>query len=480
LLLKTAALAAFLLFPTAAQVEARQAPKARPAAARPPAARPATKPAATGTNAAKPSAGPGVANDAARPALVLTAQDMALVVVGLDLPDDVRSRLTTDAAERRRLAADVREMLAVAEAARGVGLAARPQLRLQLELARSFTIARAYFRQREGAGTGSPDEVTPPAEIEALLKTPAHAAQSEAFLEDYRQNGPNAGQPITAEQRAQLLQHYGRVMLARDKGTAAGLDRTRAVQLGVLLQQSRLLAGAYINELRPRFAATEPEVAAYIASHPELDTRESLARIEGVLKRARAGEDFAALAKEFSVDQSNKDQGGDLGWFGRGVMVKPFEDAAFALKEGEVAGVVETQFGYHVIKLTGRRTVPSAGGGSTEEVRASHILVPFTNSSLRRGRTPMTPREEARAAVEDEKRRRLLGEIVAASSVRVAEEFSLGAAGAPGTGQTPQGTGAATKAPPGAPAQATPAGTPGSRKAPAAKPSSGTARPRRN
>ena len=68
-----------------------------------------------------------------------------------------------------------------------------------------------------------------------------------------------------------------------------------------------------------------------------------------ILDRLKKGESFATLAQQYSIDGSRK-RGGDLGEFGRGMMVKPFEDAAFALKLGEVSGIVKTQFGYHIIK----------------------------------------------------------------------------------------------------------------------------------
>jgi peptidyl-prolyl cis-trans isomerase C len=77
-------------------------------------------------------------------------------------------------------------------------------------------------------------------------------------------------------------------------------------------------------------------------------------KIDGILKRVRAGEDFAKLAQENS-DDGSKAQGGDLGFFTRGQMVPPFDKAAFAMKPGEVSEVVTTQFGYHIIKMAERR-----------------------------------------------------------------------------------------------------------------------------
>ncbi len=88
--------------------------------------------------------------------------------------------------------------------------------------------------------------------------------------------------------------------------------------------------------------------------------QKALAKIQALLKRAKAGEDFAALAKANSQDGSAA-QGGDLSYFGRGQMVPAFDEAAFKLKPGEISDVVTTQFGYHIIKVTDHKdasTVP--------------------------------------------------------------------------------------------------------------------------
>jgi peptidyl-prolyl cis-trans isomerase C len=73
-----------------------------------------------------------------------------------------------------------------------------------------------------------------------------------------------------------------------------------------------------------------------------------------ILKKAKGGGNFAALAKEFSECPS-KSKGGDLGWFGPGQMVKPFEEAVAKMSNGAVSNLVKTQFGYHVIKKTGQQ-----------------------------------------------------------------------------------------------------------------------------
>jgi len=87
------------------------------------------------------------------------------------------------------------------------------------------------------------------------------------------------------------------------------------------------------------------------ASHILVKTEDDANRI---MKRLNEGEDFAAVAKRFSGCPSGKN-GGDLGWFGKGMMVPEFEKAAFENEVGKLIGPVKTQFGWHVIKVTGKK-----------------------------------------------------------------------------------------------------------------------------
>jgi peptidyl-prolyl cis-trans isomerase C len=71
--------------------------------------------------------------------------------------------------------------------------------------------------------------------------------------------------------------------------------------------------------------------------------------VNAILERLKKGEKFSDIAKDVSICPSKK-RGGDLGTFGRGQMVKEFENAAFALDKGQISGIVKTQFGYHIIR----------------------------------------------------------------------------------------------------------------------------------
>lgn len=129
----------------------------------------------------------------------------------------------------------------------------------------------------------------------------------------------------------------------------------------------------FYDDNSARFMAAEERQASHILinadkSQPAAERQAAKAKAEALLAEARKNPSgFAELARKNSQDTGSAAQGGDLGFFGRGAMVKPFEDAAFALKPGEFAGPVETDYGYHVILLAG---VKGGAKRPFEEVRA--------------------------------------------------------------------------------------------------------------
>ncbi len=104
--------------------------------------------------------------------------------------------------------------------------------------------------------------------------------------------------------------------------------------------------------------------------------RDSVTKLaQSIRDRARRGEDFAALARQFSQEPGAQQSGGDLGFFGRGQMVAPFEEAAFALPVGQVSDVVETPFGLHIIKVEDKKLADFEAAKGTFREEAKNRLI---------------------------------------------------------------------------------------------------------
>jgi peptidyl-prolyl cis-trans isomerase D len=188
-------------------------------------------------------------------------------------------------------------------------------------------------------------------------------------------------------------------------------------------------------KLRRTLSVPESQISEYYASHQqefqqpeELHVRHILIRPKSqdgagwqdAQTRAREvsakvmapGADFAALARQYSEDPGSKDSGGDLGWFPRGRMVKEFEDAAFRLSPGEVSAPVKSQFGYHILKLEGRRPGGLRSLAEAHDLIKEKLLEGLADAEGNRRATALREKIDAAKLTTDEQWHALADDVV--------------------------------------------------------------------
>jgi parvulin-like peptidyl-prolyl isomerase len=274
------------------------------------------------------------------------------------------------------------------------------------------------------------------------------------------QNPEMANQEITDEQKNQARDIFAKTRIYRNeyeqKAAAGQLDAdfVKKTNLQVKLQQAQFLARLYSDKVADQLKVTDEEIDQYIKDHPEVNPETKKAQAQQILDRAKNGEDFAALANQYSEDPGNKGadgqpKGGLYEDVPKGQFVPSFERAALALDAGQVApDLVESDYGFHIIKLerklgpSPRKSAapaakdakdkdPKAPGaakenGDTYDVR--HILIstgitdPEDKSPTPR---PLPVRDYVRQKLEEQKQKELIDKIVAQNHVEVPEDFTV-------------------------------------------------------
>jgi len=326
----------------------------------------------------------------------LTAHDMEVIFQEL-LPPQKQQQIAADPEEKKKLVGEIRKLLAVANVAEQEGYAQHADLTSQLAFQQDIALNNAFRKK-------NPDAKITDEEINAY-----HQAHPKDF-DDFLQGNPKFQQAAQGPQREEFKKQFGEFKVIAERARKEGLDRDDVTRLQALLERSQTLAGAYLSDLQKNAdkLVTDDDVAAYYKDHPSdfdevrvrhilvstqpkpepepqeepgdakdkkdakarkpaekpktLTKDEARVKAQALLDRVHKGEDFAKLAKENSDDQGSKDKGGEYDFFGRGQMVPEFDAAAFSLKPGEISGLVETEFGFHIIKVEERRSAaePSA------------------------------------------------------------------------------------------------------------------------
>ena len=180
-------------------------------------------------------------------------------------------------------------------------------------------------------------------------------AAVDKVLDQIKQRYKNQQEFQAALSRTQYTEEGLKDQIVRREAVQKLIDQEVAAKINITDKESH----TFYDEHPTLFEQPEQVKASHIlikVTPDANDEEKKLARtkIEKAKQRAEKGEDFAALAKELSEGPSNS-RGGDLGFFHRGQMVQPFEDAAFALEIDQISDIVQTRFGYHIIKVTDKK-----------------------------------------------------------------------------------------------------------------------------
>lgn len=281
------------------------------------------------------------------------------------LPEQRREFYSTPEG-KQQFAEQIQMALALAQEAKRIGLFGDPEIMNQIEMQKLSILASAY-RERHADAEITDEEVetfhrTHPTALQEVLKLYPQLAQSE-------------------DARDQVRRQLAELRIFAERAKKEGLDKDPGVALQLRIFPSFAVQQHVMQRVLENTTVSPEEIKRYYDEHrsefEQVKARHilfSLRQQAGqttppdkekvrqkalqVLQRLRAGEDFATLAKEYSEDPGTKENGGDLGLFSRGRMVKEFEEAAFSLAPGQVSDLVETTYGYHIIKVEEKRTAP--------------------------------------------------------------------------------------------------------------------------
>lgn len=377
----------------------------------------------------------------------------------------VLKRFAEDPEMKKQQLDNLKQLLAFASQSQREGLTNEPNNRQELKNIRSEVVAVNYDREINkdkgpmppfgfitedqinafwGQGDAAPQGAWASFKNKIGLGPQNNEIEFQKFLDTKvallkASNPQMKDREISEEEKKQARDIFAKIEIYEkeydDKVDAGELPKEfqDKVNLQVKLQQAQFLARLYSEKMAEKVKVTDEEIEKYIAEHPELDTSAKKTKAEEILNRAKGGEDFAALANEFSEDpgntnpQNQQKNGGLYADTPKGRMVPAFEQAALALEPGQVApNLVETDYGYHIIKLEKKGEGKDPSGEPTETYDVRHILIStgFKDPENPMGRE-MPVKQYVKAKLEEEKEKKVIDELVASNHVTVPEDFTV-------------------------------------------------------
>ena len=345
------------------------------------------------------------------------------------VPPEMKTRFIEDAEFRKLQSENLRELFSHACEAVKRGVHLEKTNALELKNIQAETVAVAYDREVTKQKPGLPFARVTAAQIEKFYASPANVSAFDQFLaakiELLKKANATIGEGGPTEEEKQQAREF----FAKIKITEAEYLRSRTVtakfrstaELQARMQQANFLARLTAERLAPSVTVTDAEVDAYIAAHPELDDAKKRELATRLLERAKAGEDFASLANQYTQDPGNNGtggvkQGGLYSGIKKGVFVPPFEKAALSLEAGKLyPSLVESDFGYHIIKLE-----KTSGTGDDLQYDVRHILIStgYKDPDDPAGRE-MPVKAFVRSKLETEKEKAAKNRVVAANRVTI-------------------------------------------------------------
>jgi len=304
--------------------------------------------------------------------LAILPTDLTSFVEPLD--ESQKRMLAQNESRRKSIIDNYKQVFSLAQAAEQEKVDRSDKFKKQLSVTLDQLLSSVYISRNQNSA------------ITKEEREAYYAAHQAAIESDFQFFAESSKRPISSGQKESFNTQWSEIKIRADKAREVGLEKDPIVLARLKFMRAEILAYLYSEGLREQFKPTQEEKNKYLAEHPESDPEKLRQKAQGLLDRIKSGEKFEKIADEFTDDPSGKGSGGELGWFGKGIMDPVFEQAAFALAKGQLTNeLVKTNFGYHIIRVDDKRTtspkspVPAQGQQQVlepkEEIRARHILV---------------------------------------------------------------------------------------------------------